>query len=370
MGRVTKVKDILNFLERGYADITRQYDWDNSGKQLILSDQKIEKAALALDPAEKVIDKAIEEGCGLLITHHPLFFGRIKSLDVSKAFDRKVIKAIRAGLSIVSAHTSLDLADYSLNDHICKILNVDSVSPFIKEGAHAYVKYTVFVPETHADAVRDAMEKAGAGHIGNYSGCSFSIKGEGRFRPGENTDPFIGTKGEQEVVQEIRIESIIDKRKVSALHDSVTAAHPYEEVAHDIYTLEMGEDYGLGRVGSFGNPLDAEDFLKLVKEKLGADTLRLNMKPDGKKIGKFAVVTGSGASLWNKCMAFGVDILLTGDMKHHDALDASENGIMIVDAGHFETEKIFMGYLGEVIRQNFNIDIVNIEEDPSIINWR
>jgi len=367
---VIRIKDILNFLERGFADVTRQYDWDNSGKQLILNDQEIKKAALALDPTEKVIEEAIKEGCGLLITHHPLFFGKIKSLDVSKTSGRKVINAIRGNLSIISAHTSLDLADYSLNDYICEIMGAKVLSSFINEGKHEYVKFAVFVPKTHADAVRQSMIDAGGGHIGNYSGCTFSIPGEGTFMPGEGTTPFIGTKDVLEKVDEVRIETIIDKRKVGYLLDAVTKAHPYEEVAHDIYNLDMGKAYGLGRVGGFDADVNAEDFLKTVKEKLGLDTLRLNMSPKGKTLRKFAVVTGSGASMWKACKGAGVDVLLTGDMKHHDAIDAAENGILVVDAGHYETEKIFMNYLSEEISKKFNIDTVVIEESPSVINWR
>lgn len=369
MGALTRVKDILNYLERGYADITRQYDWDNSGKQLVLEDQKVNKAALALDPTEKVIDKAIEAGCGLLITHHPLFFGKIKSLDVSKTFDRKVIKAIRGNLNIISAHTSLDLADFGLNDYICEILGAEVTSSFVKEGRHDYVKFSVYVPETHAEEVRQAMIDYGAGHIGEYSGCTFSTSGEGTFIPNSNTDPFIGEKEQLNKVAEIRIESIIDKRRVAGLVDAVTEAHPYEEVAHDIFKLDMGKSYGLGRVGVFKEPLEAEDFLKLVKDKLGLDTIKLNMKPES-AITKFAVVTGSGASMWKACMGAGVDVLLTGDMKHHDAIDAAENGITIVDAGHFETEKIFMSYLAQIINNKFKIDTVVIEENPSILHWR
>ncbi|XOB64831.1 Nif3-like dinuclear metal center hexameric protein [Deferribacteres bacterium DY0037] len=369
MGRVISIKDILNFLERGFADVTRQYDWDNSGKQLILDDQEVKKAALALDPTEKVIDKAIEEGCGLLITHHPLFFGKVRSLDVSKTFDRKVIKAIKGNLSVIAAHTSLDLADFSLNDYICTILGAEVHSSFVEEGKHEFVKFAVFVPKTHAESVRMAIIDAGGGSIGNYSGCTFSIPGEGTFIPGEGTDPYIGTKDVMEKVDELRIETIIDKRDVGRLLSAVIEAHPYEEVAHDIYKLDMGKPYGLGRIGEFVAPMETEDFLRLVKEKLGCDTLRLNKKPTG-SVRRFAVVTGSGASMWKACVGAGVNVLLTGDLKHHDAIDAAENGILVVDAGHYETEKIFMNYLSKLISKKFNIETVVIEEEPSVINWR
>jgi dinuclear metal center YbgI/SA1388 family protein len=370
MGIVIRVRDILNFLERGFADAARQYDWDNSGKQLLMKDRTVRKTALALDPTEKVIEMAINEGCELLITHHPLFFGGIKSLDYSSPLGRKVIRAVQSELSIISAHTSLDLADYSLNDYICGLLGAEPVSTFVNEGMHEYAKVAVFVPESHAEAVREAMDRAGGGCIGNYSGCSFSINGTGTFRPGENTNPYIGTRGELERLKEVRVETIIDRRKVSKLMDEVIKVHPYEEVAHDIYRLDMGHRYGLGRVAVLADEMPAAEFLNLVKSKLNADTIRINMPAENKAVSKFAAVTGSGASLWKKCRAAGVDVLLTGDMKHHDALDAAENGIMIIDAGHYETERIFMQYLAQVIKKEFSVETVLIEEQPSIINWR
>ena len=369
MGRVIRVKNILNFLENGFADLTRQYDWDNSGRQLIIKDQEIKKAALALDPTEKVIEEAIKEGCELLITHHPLFFGNIKSLDSSKPFDSKVIKAIKADLSIVAAHTSLDLADYGLNDYLCDILNAENVSSFVKEGRHDFVKIVVFVPHSHADAVRKAMDVSGGGHIGNYSGCTFSTNGVGTFRPEDGTNPYIGTEGKHESVEEARIETIIDSREAGKLINAIKEAHPYEEVAYDVYKLDMGKEYGLGRVCKLEQPIDTAAFLKHIKDKLGADTLKINFELDT-TIDKFAVVTGSGASMWKACLSAGVNVLVTGDMKHHDAIDAKENGVMIIDAGHFETERVYMKFLAEKIKNEFNIKTVLIEEDPSIIHWR
>lgn len=365
-----RVKEVLEFLERGFADVTRQYDWDNSGRQLVLDDQKVQKAALALDPTEKVIEQAIKEGCELLITHHPLFFGKVKSLDHSKPFDRKVIKAVRGNLSIISAHTSLDLADYSLNDYLAELLGSSVISDFVTEGREELLKFAVFVPADHAEAVRDAMINAGGGHIGNYSGCTFSIPGQGTFMPGEGTDPFIGEKGRLEKLSEVRIETIIPKSKLNNLLKEVIKAHPYEEVAHDIYKLDMGLGYGLGRVCGFDNPVDASDFLALVRDRLGADTLRINMSAEGLSIDRFAVVTGSGASMWKKCLSAGVKVLLTGDMKHHDALDAAENGVMIVDAGHFETERVYMSFLAGVLEKELKIKTVLMDEKPSITYWR
>ena len=366
---MARIRDLRNYLEKGIADRDRQYDWDNSGNQIVPDDREITKAAFALDPSEKVINKAIEEGCEVLITHHPLFFGSLKSLNFDKPFDRKVIKAIQNGLAVLSHHTSLDLADYSLNDHLCALLGGKVEENLITEGHIEMVKFVVFVPVTHSQTVRDAMAAAGAGNIGNYSDVSFSAEGTGRFRPCDGANPFIGRLGEMEEVHEHRIESIIEKSKVNNLIKEVIKAHPYEEVAYDVYPVIGGAEYGLGRVASYETAMPMSRFLDHVRFVLGADALRVNNSDLSGRVKRFAVVTGSGASVWKKCIG-RADVLVTGDMKHHEALDAREAGITIVDAGHFHTERIFMKYLAEKLSVKFNIKSVLIDEEPPIINWR
>lgn len=366
---MTRVSDLRTFLEKDLADISRQYDWDNSGNQIIPENRVIKKAALALDPTEKVINKAIKEGCEVLITHHPLFFDRIKSISCEKPLGRKVINAIQAGLCILSHHTSMDVADYSLNDHLCKLFDGEIEETLITEGADALVKFVVFVPVTHCDAVRRAMAEAGAGYIGNYSDVSFSAEGTGRFKPREGANPFIGSLGRLEEVREERIETIIEKKNISKLIKHVLAVHPYEEVAYDVYPLENGKSYGLGRIARLKQPVQALNFLDTVRYVLKADALRVNTSELTGRIERFAVVTGSGASLWKKCVG-RADVLVTGDMKHHEAIDALEAGLIVVDAGHFHTEKIFMSYLAQKIAEKFGINTVVIDEEPSIINWR
>ncbi|MGE4318167.1 MAG: Nif3-like dinuclear metal center hexameric protein [Deferribacterales bacterium] len=366
---MTRVRDLRNFLEKGFADSSRQYEWDNSGNQIIPEDREITKAAFALDPSEKTINKAIEEGCEVLITHHPLFFGSVKSLSSDRPFDRKVIKAIQANLAILSHHTSLDLADYSLNDHLAGLLGGKTDGTVITEGKEELVKFAVFVPVDHAEKIRKAMASAGAGHIGNYSDVSFSAPGTGRFKAGEGANPFIGKIGEIEAAEEERIETIIEKKNLKNLIKAVIEAHPYEEVAYDVYPLLNGREYGLGRTATYDKPMTMTQFLDKLRYILGADTLRVNTSDFTGRIKKYAVITGSGASLWKKCLG-KADVLVTGDMKHHEALDAREAGFVIVDGGHFHTEKIFMSYLAEKIAEKFNIKTVVIDEEPSIINWR
>lgn len=367
---MAETEKILNFLEYSFGNLSRQYDWDNSSRQLYSGDREILRLAVALDPSESVINKAIETGCEILITHHPLFFGSLKQLDAQSVLGSKVFKAIRAGLDIVSYHTSFDLADYSLNDFLPQKLDANVIGTLKKEGGDPLFKFVVFVPADYAEKIVSVMDRCGGGHIGNYSGCTFRTEGTGTFRPMDGTTPFIGKKGQFEQVNECRVETIIPSSKLQRLVDEVKQAHPYEEVAHDIYRLEMDKSWGIGRVCSYDENYTLEKFLSKISDKLNINDIQHNWDNTGLEFNKFAVVTGSGASMWKACLKKGIKVLLTGDMKHHDALDAFEAGVCIVDAGHFATEKIFMDYLAEILEEKFGLEVIKIKEDSAIKNWR
>jgi dinuclear metal center YbgI/SA1388 family protein len=359
------IKEIKAFLEKYVVSQSRQYTWDNSGLQIGLYPQnKIRKAAFALDPSERVIDKTIKEGCELLITHHPLFFDKIKSISYSNAHGRKIIKAIQANLNIISYHTSADLADFSLNDYLAEKLGAEVKGGLVTEGKETYFKYIVYVPKGHEKSIRDAMHKAGAGVIGNYCKTTFNIEGTGTFQPMNGANPFIGKEGELEKVDEYRIETIVPAANLSRLIDEIAVVHPYEEVAYDIFKLENGKDYSIGRVCSFGREIKLGEFMEIVKNKLGCDCVRYNGFDTNMTFTEFGIVTGSGTSYWKSLQ--GIKVLLTGDMKHHEALDAYEAGVCVVDAGHFETEKCFMEYLAEKVNKEFNIETIIIEEESPI----
>jgi len=368
MKNMDKLEEILGFLERDFAKVSRQSDWDNSGRQLFLGDGPVSKIAFALDGTEKVINEAIEQGCELLITHHPIFFAGAKKLDFRDLQGRKVIKAAQAGLNIASYHTNLDITDGGLNDYFLNLLNAENIGTLYNEGREQFFKVVVFVPKENAQEIIEAFDKGGAGKIGNYSKCTFRASGTGTFLPGNETNPYIGEKGKLEEVEEFRIESIVPKSSLNKLVNKIIEAHPYEEVAYDVYPLEMGEDYGVGRIGKLNAETDLNSFMSLIKEKTGIRSLRHN-GIDSITFDKFAVCTGSGASLWKKAKRAGVKVLVTGDLKHHDALDAFEEGVCIIDAGHYETENIYMNYLSAMISEKFQVETLFIDQGPSIISW-
>ncbi len=211
---MVKISDIINYLEYSFTDISAQSKWDFSGKQIYTGDREISKIALSLDAKEDIIEKAVKEGCGLLITHHPIFFRESKGININKAVDRKVIKAIKGGLDILSYHTNLDMAYNGLNDYICELLNAKMDNGFLSyEGSHSLYKVAVFVPYDYKDEVFNAMTANGAGSIyGNYSSCGFIAEGAGLFIPDDKAKPFIGSANELQIVDEVKIETVVYHR--------------------------------------------------------------------------------------------------------------------------------------------------------------
>ena len=362
----TNLNSIIKFFNLLLNNQTRQYDWDNSGIQIYLGNNEITRVGLSLDPSKSVIDQAINEGCELLITHHPFFFSGQKSIKADTVTGDKTIKAIQNNLNIISYHTSYDLADYGLNDYIADKLEADIISDFIKEGEEAYFKFVIYVPVDYAEKFVEIIGNNGGGHIGNYSHCTFSTEGKGTFKPLENSNPFIGTQGNLEKTDEVKIETIVAAGNLNKLLSATLKAHPYEEPAYDIYPLKQSKPYGLGRICKFKQEINLDRFLNIVSEKLNISDIRHNCNDLSLTFDKFAVVTGSGASLWKKCLNKGIKVYLTGDLKYHEALDAAEEGINIIDAGHFETERIFTEYLSELIEKEFNIETIILNEEAKI----
>ncbi|MDE7169820.1 MAG: Nif3-like dinuclear metal center hexameric protein [Mucispirillum sp.] len=366
---MVKTSHIIEFLEHSLADISKQSSWDFSGNQVFTGDKAVSKVALSLDPAKEIIEKAIKEGCELLITHHPLFFRKIKGLDISSKDAEKAVIAVRGGLDILSYHTNLDIALGGLNDYICELLGFPAeASPLSCEGSLPLYKLSIFVPYDYKDTVFNAVTSAGAGSIGNYSACGFMSEGVGLFTPNEHAVPFIGSHNEKVIADEVKIETVVYQKDLKRVVKAMMDAHPYEEPAFDIIRLEKGADYGFGRICRSSAPLTLENFIEMIKLKLGVSDIKTNMRHI-QPFAEFAVCTGSGASLWREALNKNIRVLLTGDLKYHDALEAKESGVCIIDAGHQGTEEIYMDRLGEILKNKFNIEIKIYKQDLQILHW-
>lgn len=343
-----RIQDLIGLVHKLYAPELAE-DWDNVGLQVGDPGAPLERVLVALDPSLSAVQAARQAGAQALLTHHPLLFRPIKRLTPEDAVGATLWAAVRDGVAIISAHTNLDCAVDGLNSWLAKRLGVQNQAP-LQAVAGDYLKIVVFVPSGHEHNVSEALFSAGAGEIGDYGECSFRSHGEGTFRPGPGTTPFIGKVGQREQLEEIRLETIIPKRKLARALEKMQKAHPYEEVAYDLIPLRnQVPGAGLGRIGRLEQKMTLDDFAARVKDVLGCDYLRL-IGPGSRAVHKVALCGGSGAGLLQTAHRQGADVLVTGDIKYHDARQAEELGIALIDAGHFATEQLMVEQVADALR--------------------
>ncbi len=330
--------EIFKALEE-WAPRDLAYDWDNVGLQVGSAGDKTEKVLVTLDVIESVVDEAIRQEVNLIVAHHPLIFKPLKQIDF-QSFKGKVIKKlIEHNITVYASHTNLDIAEGGVNDLLSEALHLTQTSPLVHVRNESFLKLSVFVPQTHAEQVRDALGMSGAGHIGNYSHCTFQSSGQGSFMPLEGTKPYLGNQNELEIVEEIKIETIIKEKDLNHVISMMKRAHPYEEVAYDLFPLKhIGESMGLGRIGKLEYPTQLRELCDQIKQAYSMDHLRVTGDQD-KQIKSVAILGGSGEKYIYQAKKMGADVFITGDVTYHLAQDAQEMGLAIIDAGHY-IEKI------------------------------
>ncbi|GIP51705.1 Nif3-like dinuclear metal center hexameric protein [Paenibacillus vini] len=312
---------------------------DKIGLQLGTLQKEITGVLTALDVNEEVVDEAIALGANLIIAHHAIIYRPLRNLQSDTPMGKVYEKLIKHDIAVYVAHTNLDVTEGGMNDWMAEVLGIESSSSVEDIHTDNMYKLVVFVPKDHHQRVLDAVLNAGAGAIGNYSHCSFNIEGYGTFVPGEGTDPFIGKQGQLEKAEEIRIETIVPQSIRSKVIQAMLKSHPYEEVAYDLYPMDLkGRTFGLGRVGKLNEPVTLKQFVQRVKEKLDVPFVRVVGDLD-RQIKKAAVIGGSGGRYWKAAMFRGADVLVTGDIDYHTAQDALMAGLTLIDPGH-NAEKI------------------------------
>ncbi|MEO8590557.1 MAG: Nif3-like dinuclear metal center hexameric protein [Flavobacteriales bacterium] len=359
-----KIKDIASALEQ-WAPRSLQEDYDNSGLQVGDPEAEVTSALVCLDCTEAVVEEAAATGCGLIIAHHPVIFKGLKSLTGRNYVERTILAALRHGIAIFAIHTNLDNVLEGVNGEIANRLGLKPLR-VLDPKPDQLLKLVVFVPKDHADPVRNALFGAGAGRIGGYDECSFNLDGTGTFRAGEGTNPFVGEQGKRHNEQEVRIEVLLHAPRQGAILAAMRTAHPYEEVAYDLYPLLNDHQLvGSGLLGEWDNALSESDFLARLKAVFGLKAVR-HTALLGKPVRRVALCGGSGAFLLEKAVAAGADAYITGDVKYHQFFDADRR-LLLADIGHYGSEQFTMGLiqrrLGEVF-PTFAVRLTEIVTDP------
>ena len=345
-----KLSQLTAFLE-SLAPLAYQEDYDNAGLIVGRPDMEISQALISLDCTEAVVDEAIVTNCQVIVSHHPIVFRGLKKFNSKTYVERVVEKAIRHNIALYAIHTNLDNIMTGVNARICDTLGLKNCR--ILAPKHNLLKKLVtYVPVANADEVRTALFNAGAGNIGNYSETSFNAEGTGTFKGNEQTNPYVGEPGKLHRENEIRMETIYPAIAENKILTALILAHPYEEVAYDLYNLtNQSEEVGSGMIGELEIAEEEEAFLRHVKEKMHTPVIR-HTAFTGKNVKRVAVCGGAGGFLLKQAIAAGADIFITADYKYHEFFDA-EGKIIIADIGHFESEQFTQQLLYEIIRKNF-----------------
>lgn len=336
-----RVRDVAAWVE-SLAPAKLAEEWDNVGLQVGSPDAPVDRVVTALTVTPDVIEQAVEVDAQLIIAHHPLIFRPRKSVRRDDRVGTLLYDLIRRDIALLVAHTNLDAARGGVNDGLARRIGLRGCAPLVPgaKRSRERLKLVTFVPAASLDVVRTAMGDAGAGVIGLYSHCTFSAPGEGTFLPLEGARPHIGSVGVPERVEEYRVEAVVDPGDAARVIAALKEAHPYEEVPLDLYPLVAEEELGvgIGRIGELASPMSAEEFIAHLKNVLDIAHLRVAGACRG-EVRRVAVVGGAGGRFVEEAHAAGADALVTGDVDFHDADEARHLGLLVVDAGHFGTEK-------------------------------
>jgi dinuclear metal center YbgI/SA1388 family protein len=350
------VSHVISELEKLAPSGTSE-KWDNTGLLAGDPEWKTAGAVVSVDLTEQAIETALKRGYKLIVNHHPCIFPKSRGLarvvpGPRSGISSLVFEAIRNGIAVASYHTNFDQCSLEVVRTVAEGLGVQPRGRFLESGESPLLKLVVFVPATHAEIVRDALGQAGAGHIGNYDFCTFGTAGEGTFRGSEQTRPFVGKPGHLEKVQEVRLETVFPRGLKKSVLAAMRSAHPYEEIAYDLYRLEqepsllgLVRGLGYGFWGDFPSPKPFSEVVRSVTEWFNTNGFLITGPGSGKApktIKRLGFVAGKGASFLDSASAAGCELFITGEAGYHPALDGSRKGMAVMELGHRESEVFFI----------------------------
>jgi len=362
-----RIKEITDCLEN-LAPLAFQEDYDNAG--LLTGDVQMDCAGIliTLDISMEVMEEALQNGCNLIISHHPLVFKPMKKLTGNLPGQHVLIKAIKNDIAIYSIHTNIDNASHGLNRFVAeklRLINLDILQP--KEAFLA--KLVTYCPVAYADKVRNALFDAGAGNIGNYDQCSYNLSGQGTFRASGAANPFVGERNKLHTEDEIRMELVFPVYLEQKLVAALLKNHPYEEVAYDIYPLKnLWNGAGSGIIGELPETEKGQDFIDRVKFITGIPVVRYSGEID-RNVKKVAICTGSGSFLIPDALMKNADIYLTSDIKYHDFFEPRDR-MILADIGHYESEQFVKELISSILIEKFpNFAILSSKKNTNPVNY-
>ena len=369
-GQIMKVRDMVHVLEH-WAPPSLQESYDNSGLLVGDLDEDVTGIVVSLDCTEEVVAEAVGKGANVIVSHHPIVFKGLKRFTGRTYVERTVMAAIRHGIHLYAIHTNLDNVADGVNKRLAELVGCTQESlRILRPQTNILKQVVVYVPVEHSEAVQNAMFGAGAGRIGHYDECGWSVEGQGTFRPLEGAQPYAGHVGVREQAGERRIEVVAAPENLTAVLHAMKATHPYEEVAHGVWTLENAHsNVGSGMIGVLPQATTEEMFLDDVKAALGCAALK-HTKLLGRPVQKIAVCGGSGSFLLSDAIRSGADVFVTSDFKYHEFFDA-DGHIIVVDVGHYESEWQTTDLIVNRLNEKFpNFAVHLAKANPNPIHYR
>ena len=358
------VSDIIKIIE-DWAPIEYSEDFDNVGLLTGDPNSNCTGVLITLDTIELIVDEAIKKKCNLIVSFHPIIFSSLKKISKSDYVQKTIYKAIQNNISIYAIHTSLDNHKYGVNHKIAEKLNLINTEILLPKN-DTLKKLIVNVPESNENDLLKALHDAGAGILGNYENCSFSIEGKGTFKGNELSNPNIGNPQKKTSIVEKQIQLVFQKHLESRILKTLFKNHPYESVAYDILNLNnLNPDIGMGIFGSLKKSLSENDFIELLKKTFKTPLIR-HSKLLGKPIKKVALLGGSGSFAINSAIKKQADVFLTSDLKYHNFFMA-ENKIVLMDIGHYESEQYTKNLIFDFLKEklsSFAVVLSSINTNP------
>lgn len=339
---------------------------DPVGLHIGTLNKKLNKIMVTLDIRPEVVAEAIEKKVDLIIAKHPPIFRPVKRLDTDSFQNKMYADLLKYDIAVFAAHTNMDIVENGLNDWFCEVLAIKNTSYLSKTHSVPYKKLVVYVPVENAASMRKILGEAGAGLQGNYKNTSYSLNGTGRFTPIEGANPAIGEIGKEASVEEAKIEVIFPKTIQGKVVNDMLKAHPYEEPAYDLFTIEnLVKEYGLGRIGALDEEITLNEFVEKIKTSFRLDGLRVVTNDLSQKIKKVAICGGSGEKFYRDALAKKADVYITGDVYYHTGHDMLTEGLSVIDPGHY-IEELCKPKLVELFNQwkkDYNWTVTFIESE-------
>lgn len=326
------IKQFLSIIDAN-VPFNSAESWDNVG--LLIGDEssEVDGVLTALDCTAEVVEEAIDKKCNTIVAHHPLIFKGVKSIVNDGAYGKVLYQLIQNNINLIALHTNLDNHPNGVNAMLADRIGLNHIE-LLNQTKETYYKVQVYIPKDNAKELKDALSDHQIAKEDDYEYCFFNTQGDGQFKPVDHANPTIGTLNQIETVEEVKVEFMIHASQMKEVTKLIHQYHPYEVPVFDIIPMERLLNRGLGMIGDLDDTCSVEDFVKHVKSNLNIDSVKYTGSKDA-MIKKVAIIGGAGIGFEYLAKRMGADIFITGDIKHHEALDAKTNGVNLLDISHY-----------------------------------